>query len=377
VCYLIVYYYELNTILTLPISGLNDKTIFDAYKIAFDELAAKDFKPKLNIMDNQATKYIKKFLTKEECKLQLVEPHNHRINAAELAIQTFKDAFLNMMRASCMDPSKSAYETLYGPYDWNQYPFAPVGCKAILYKNGNTRGLWASRGVNGWYLGPLMDHYHYNVYYILETCAYRNSGSTELFPQHCRLPDMYPHQHLCTLTNKLSKLSPPAKATPKGKRLLHLLQTCVHSLLKPPPVIQTEQRVDGPIDTHKAQQRVIDDAPIITIPRITEAPGIMKSRNLMAKCTLKTTPRLHQRVTRNNKPHIMPIPPVVQTMPQPAVVQTYHPILLGAPSHIVTRHAINAITESEIKNARTYLRHTFCPKLPLQRQQFDQSILHA
>jgi hypothetical protein len=41
-------------------------------------------------MDNQAMKHIKKNLTEEECKLQLVEPHNHRKNAAEHAIQTFK-----------------------------------------------------------------------------------------------------------------------------------------------------------------------------------------------------------------------------------------------------------------------------------------------
>jgi hypothetical protein len=35
--------------------------LFYTYKIVFDELAAKGFKPKLYIMDNQATKYIKKF----------------------------------------------------------------------------------------------------------------------------------------------------------------------------------------------------------------------------------------------------------------------------------------------------------------------------
>jgi hypothetical protein len=45
-------------------------------------------------MDNQATKHIKKVLTKEQCKLQLVEPHNHQMNAAERAIQTWKDAFI-------------------------------------------------------------------------------------------------------------------------------------------------------------------------------------------------------------------------------------------------------------------------------------------
>ncbi len=94
-------------------------------------------------MDNQATKHIKQFLTEEECKLQLVEPHNHRVNAAKHVIQTFKDAFiaaqartnhrfplqlwdkltpqvintLNMLRASWINPTKSAYEILNGPYD--------------------------------------------------------------------------------------------------------------------------------------------------------------------------------------------------------------------------------------------------------------------
>jgi hypothetical protein len=49
---------------------------------------------RFNIMDNQATNYIKTFLTKEQCKLQLLKPHNHRINVAMHAIQTFKDAFI-------------------------------------------------------------------------------------------------------------------------------------------------------------------------------------------------------------------------------------------------------------------------------------------
>jgi hypothetical protein len=92
VCFLVMYHYEANAIMATPIAGLDDKSIFNAYKRNFDELAAKGFKPKLNVMDNQATKQIKIFLTEEDCKLQLVEPHNHRVNAAERAIQTFKDA---------------------------------------------------------------------------------------------------------------------------------------------------------------------------------------------------------------------------------------------------------------------------------------------
>ncbi len=68
--------------------------------------------------------------------MQLVEPHNHRVNAVERAIQTFKDAFiamlattdinfplklwdqlklqiqdtLNVLHALRIDPTKLAYE---------------------------------------------------------------------------------------------------------------------------------------------------------------------------------------------------------------------------------------------------------------------------
>jgi hypothetical protein len=97
----------------------------------------------MNVMDNQATKFIKKFLTKKECNLQVVEPHNHRVNAAEWAIQTFEDACiaalattnrdfplqlwdklapqvqdtLNLLRASQINPAISVCEALNRPYN--------------------------------------------------------------------------------------------------------------------------------------------------------------------------------------------------------------------------------------------------------------------
>ncbi len=77
ICFFILFHYESNAILATPIAGLDDVSIFNAYKRFFKDLTAKGFKPKLNVMDNQATKHIKKFLTKNNCKLQVVEPHNH------------------------------------------------------------------------------------------------------------------------------------------------------------------------------------------------------------------------------------------------------------------------------------------------------------
>jgi hypothetical protein len=48
-------------------------------------------------MDNQATKAIKEYLVMQRCKLHLVEPHNRQVNAAERAIQTFKNRFIGAL----------------------------------------------------------------------------------------------------------------------------------------------------------------------------------------------------------------------------------------------------------------------------------------
>ena len=87
-------------------------------------------------MKNNATYYL------------LVEPHNHRVNAAKQAIQTLKAHFisalattdsnfplqlwdrltpqvksiLNMLQPSRINPKMLAYGAIHGPYDWNHFP---------------------------------------------------------------------------------------------------------------------------------------------------------------------------------------------------------------------------------------------------------------
>ena len=89
------------------------------------------------------------------------------MNAAKRTIQTFKAAFiaalaatdsnfplqlwdkltpqvqdtLNLLRASRINPDISAYEALNGPNNWDRYPLAPPGCKAIIYEALAVRGL--------------------------------------------------------------------------------------------------------------------------------------------------------------------------------------------------------------------------------------------
>ena len=156
-------------------------------------IESKGFVIRFNVMDNQASKVIKQFLTPKQCELMLVEPNNHQVNAAERAIQ----------RPSRIDPTKSAYEALHGPYNWNRFPLAPPGCKAVIYEAPESRTSWGSRGTDVWYLGPSLDHYRCNHFFVPETRAYLISGSAELFPQHCQVPFLLWNEHLQEVVDEL------------------------------------------------------------------------------------------------------------------------------------------------------------------------------
>ena len=106
-------------------------------------LAKRGFKPCFDIIDNVASKPVQAYLKANDIKIQLVEPHNHRVNAAERAIQTFKNHLiagfctidrdcraviwskftpqaqdsLNMLRTLRVHPKGSTYHILEGIHD--------------------------------------------------------------------------------------------------------------------------------------------------------------------------------------------------------------------------------------------------------------------
>jgi hypothetical protein len=177
---------------------IDDISIFNAYNMQFEDLTSKGFKPKINIMNNQATKHIKAFLMEQQCKLQLVKLLNHRMNAAERAIQTFKDAFiaalattdsdfqlqlwnkimpqvqdkLNLIQAFWINPAISAYKALNRPYDWNRYPPPCWDAKQLYTKMGTPEDHGHHEVLMDGTLGPSMDHYRCDLYYIPKTRAY-------------------------------------------------------------------------------------------------------------------------------------------------------------------------------------------------------------
>ena len=79
----------------IPIKNVTDDAIMEAFQEVFHQLKDKGHKPNFNVTDNQATKPIKSFLKTEQYDWQFVEPTNHLFNAAERAIQTFKNHFIS------------------------------------------------------------------------------------------------------------------------------------------------------------------------------------------------------------------------------------------------------------------------------------------
>ncbi len=208
---------------------------------------------------------------------------------------------LNLIRASRLNPNILAYEALNGPYNWDGYPLTPPGCKAIIYEAPAVWGSWTSRGTDAWYLGPSADHYQCNIYYVPETRGYRISGSAELFPQHCQVPNLSNNAHLKALTEELEMTTGIAAKTHKGYTLIKSLRKTIKAILTPP--IACEQRVDNSI-REVATQRKTED--IVPITRIYNAPAIMKARDLAAKRNLIKDTHTHQWITRNNTPGAVP-----------------------------------------------------------------------
>ena len=93
---MVVYVYETNAILVRPMINREKETIVTTFKDIYNYLSKRKFKPKLHVLDNECSNMLKDFIQKDNnTKIQFVEPHQHRVNASERAIQTFKNHFIS------------------------------------------------------------------------------------------------------------------------------------------------------------------------------------------------------------------------------------------------------------------------------------------
>ena len=233
----VLYDYNSNAIIVRPLRNRSAQEIQCVFTSVHAYLVAHGLRPRLHTLDNEASTNLKDFLTAEKVEYQLVPPHIHPHNSAERAIQTFKTHFiaglastdpnfplsnwccllpqaeltLNLLRPSRLNPKLSAYAQLEGAFDFNRTPLAPPGTRIIVHEKPTQHCTWAPHGVDGWYIGPAMDHYQCYRVWIPSTHAKRIADTIQFFPTILRTPTLS-HcdatlQVACELTHALQNLN--------------------------------------------------------------------------------------------------------------------------------------------------------------------------
>ena len=213
--YLVIMYdYDSNAILCEPIKNRQARTITDAWERLHNRLTKHGHQTKNFILDNECSTDMKLALKKHKKSFELTPPNIHRRNAAERAIRTFKnhcmagfatcdpnfpmsewdrllvqaEITLNLLRTSRVNPTLSAYTYLFGNYDFKNTPLAPPGTKVLIHKKSTNRGSWDYHGVEGWYVGPSLQHYRCLKCYNPDTYAEVDTDTLQLIPNVTPIP---------------------------------------------------------------------------------------------------------------------------------------------------------------------------------------------
>lgn len=232
----IVYSYDSNAIMCTAIKSRQARAITAAWVDCYKRLQMSGYAPKLHILDNEFSTIIKEAFDKYTVKYQTVAPYKHRVNAAERAIQTFKDHFiaglatcdpefpikewdrllpqaeitLNLLRSSRRQPHLSAYEAVWGKFDFTRTPLAPPGTKAIVYEPTQKRTTFGFHGKLGWYVGPALTKYKHYTFYIPRTHREQECDTMEWKPTNITFPHVsttdYLKQALTDITTVLQQM---------------------------------------------------------------------------------------------------------------------------------------------------------------------------
>ena len=210
----ILYDYDSNSIHSRAIPDRSSKSILSAFTNVIDLLISKGFHPKIHLLDNEASKELKKAIVDRKINFQLAPPHIHRQNSAERAIRTFKNHFvaglatcdpkfplqcwdlllpqaeitLNLLRASNINPKLSAYAILHGQFDYNKTPLAPPGTKAQIHVKAEKRESWGTHSIDAWYIGPALEHYRCYQFFNPKTNKIIIRDTVTFHPTRIRMP---------------------------------------------------------------------------------------------------------------------------------------------------------------------------------------------
>jgi hypothetical protein len=183
-----------------PLKTRGTQSLINAYQAIFSRWKATNtISPNWHILDNEAPEALKQAIRENNCRVELTPADQHRRNAAERAIQTFKGHFisvlagvsddfpinrwdelipqtvltLNLLRQSNVAPNISAYAYHHGNFDYNRMPLAPMGCAVQFHIKPSKRTTFGEHSSDGWYLKTSDEHYRTHVVLVKATKAKR------------------------------------------------------------------------------------------------------------------------------------------------------------------------------------------------------------
>jgi hypothetical protein len=99
----------------------------------------------------------------------------------------------------------SAYAQLNGNFDFNRTPLVPPGTRVVAHEKPDQRASWDPHGLDGYYLGPALDHYRCYQVHIPKKKGTRIVDTVESPPRETGNAShivKIPSQHCSTRTLK-------------------------------------------------------------------------------------------------------------------------------------------------------------------------------
>ena len=219
----VLYDFDSNYIAVQAIPSRTKEHLVTAYRSLLSLLIQRGLRPRFQRLDNEVSNLMRSEMEHHHVSYQLTPAGNHSRNAAERAIQTFKNHFisglssvnpqfplqhwdkllpqaeltLNLLRPSRINPKISAYNLVHGLFDYSAHPLAPPGIRVLVHDLPGNRKSWAPHASEGYYLGPALDHYR--CYRVLnpKTNAVRISETVRWLPHNSiRVPTPSPDDFL-------------------------------------------------------------------------------------------------------------------------------------------------------------------------------------
>ena len=274
-----------------------------AYKRGIIFFRRGGFNPTFERLDNETSRVLEDYCQTQNISIQYVPPHNHRANRAERAIRTFKNHFistlatadpsfplkawdelipqaeitLNMMRSSRVNPVISAYQQLCGKYEYSSHPLAPPGMRVVAHVKPAQRESWAPHGLDGFYVGPALDHYRCYKVWVIKTETVRITDTVAWHPHNIIIPGLSPTDVLVAAIAELIQAlitfqkSPPDLLKDK-QPVADILSTLTDSLVSLKSIFDETKKIPAVEPQVQHQPAPVPEQRVVSLPQPPDPP---------------------------------------------------------------------------------------------------------